>query len=254
VTRVHGWDLYFEVSEIKMLPFRSYISEHLDYIFPISEKGKQYILDVWKIKDESKVFLQRLGVKSALKPHSTKNKFTIVSCANLIPLKRVSLLLHALQHIDFPISWIHFGDGPLFKRMHEQVQLLPSNIEVHLMGRVDNRKVLDFYKENKVNLFINTSSSEGIPVSIMEAMSFGIPCIATDVGGNYEIVNNENGRLISPNPSKKEIADTLTGFATMEQEEWKEYSDHAYKTWKTKFNAEVNYPRFVNFLSFNQKN
>lgn len=40
------------------------------------------------------------------------------------------------------------------------------------------------------------SDSEGIPVSIMEAMSFGIPVIARNVGGMSEIVNEENGLLL----------------------------------------------------------
>ena len=44
-----------------------------------------------------------------------------------------------------------------------------------------------------VDLFLTVSANEGIPVSIMEAQSFGIPVIATDVGGISEIVNNVNG-------------------------------------------------------------
>ncbi|NCO54621.1 MAG: glycosyltransferase, partial [Bacteroidetes bacterium] len=47
-----------------------------------------------------------------------------------------------------------------------------------------------------VDLFINVSESEGIPVSIMEALSAGIPVIATNVGGTNEIVNNDVGFLI----------------------------------------------------------
>ncbi|MFR4320263.1 MAG: glycosyltransferase [Blautia massiliensis (ex Durand et al. 2017)] len=45
---------------------------------------------------------------------------------------------------------------------------------------------------------MNVSSSEGIPVSIMEATSFGIPGIATDAGGTKEIIRDkENGVLLS---------------------------------------------------------
>ena len=48
--------------------------------------------------------------------------------------------------------------------------------------------MLDYYKNNIIDIFINLSASEGIPVSIMDAISFGIPCIATNVGGTGEIV------------------------------------------------------------------
>ena len=48
-----------------------------------------------------------------------------------------------------------------------------------------------------IDLFINTSSSEGVPVSIMEALSVGIPIIATDVGGTKEIVTKTTARIAS---------------------------------------------------------
>jgi len=43
---------------------------------------------------------------------------------------------------------------------------------------------------------MNLSETEGIPVSIMEAQSAGVPILATNLGGTSEIVNNENGFLV----------------------------------------------------------
>jgi glycosyltransferase involved in cell wall biosynthesis len=65
-----------------------------------------------------------------------------------------------------------------------------------LAGHVDNSNVLNFYKENYVNLFINLSESEGLPVSMMEAISYGIPIIACKVCGIPEIVINEKTGLL----------------------------------------------------------
>lgn len=47
-----------------------------------------------------------------------------------------------------------------------------------------NQLVYDFYRNNDVDVFVNLSESEGIPVSIIETISFGVPVVATDVGGN----------------------------------------------------------------------
>lgn len=248
ISRAHGWDVYFEASAINYLPFRTLINQRLDLILPISEKGKDYIHEVWKVNDIQKIQVARLGVKEGKPQQLEGNKFTLVSCSNVIVLKRLALIIEALQHLETDVEWIHFGDGPLLEEIKSKAKNLAQNISVNFMGHKSNTEVLDFYTNNKVHLFINVSSTEGIPVSIMEAMSFGIPCIATDVGGNSEIVNNENGRLISSNPSPKEIAATLTGFANMEREEWKEYSNQAYETWKTKFNAKVNYEDFLQKL------
>ena len=51
------------------------------------------------------------------------------------------------------------------------------------MGYVANTKVQELYSSRKFNLLVNVSETEGIPVSIMEAMSYRLPIIATNVGG-----------------------------------------------------------------------
>ena len=55
-----------------------------------------------------------------------------------------------------------------------------------------------------IDLMLNTSSSEGVPVSIMEAYFHGIPVVATDVGGNNEIVLEKH--IISPDSNSEDIA------------------------------------------------
>ena len=60
-------------------------------------------------------------------------------------------------------------------------------------------------------MFLNASVSEGTPVSVMEAISCGIPVIATAVGGNPEIVSEVNGLVVSPDPTPGEIAAAMIG-------------------------------------------
>ena len=64
-------------------------------------------------------------------------------------------------------------------RLEESIEKLHGNIKVDLMGNLPHEKVMSFYKDYAVNLFVNVSKSEGLPVSIMEAVSFGIPVRAT---------------------------------------------------------------------------
>ena len=63
-------------------------------------------------------------------------------------------------------------------QLKSKVDSFPDNIQVILKGWVPNKKVIEFYRTNPVNLFLNFSFQEGIPVSIMEAISFGIPILA----------------------------------------------------------------------------
>ena len=79
----------------------------------------------------------------------------------------------------------------------------------------------------------------------MEAMSFGIPVIATNVGGTSEIVDEENGKLFSANPSIEEIGSAIRRFMHYSAEEIDYKQQSALKTFQTKFNAEINFKAFI---------
>jgi glycosyltransferase involved in cell wall biosynthesis len=71
-------------------------------------------------------------------------------------------------------------------------------------GNIDHKELLDKYKRNEVDIVISSSITtqevfEGIPVSLMEAMSYGIPVIATDCGATRELVDGKSGILVNQN-------------------------------------------------------
>jgi len=246
VSRIHGWDVYFEPSKYNYLPYRLWISENLTAIFSISQKGVDYCINKWKINNKSVFNLSRLGVNGGEFLKEDSSLFLLVSCSNLISLKRIDLLVKSLSLIQFKLKWVHFGDG---EKINELLQLsnetLKNNIDFEFKGRVENDLVLDYYKKCKPSLFINLSSSEGVPVSIMEAMSFGIPAIATNVGGNSEIVNDENGFLIEAHPNAQTVADKIIKYYNLRLDEKNIKREFAYNTWKSKYNAEKNYSSFI---------
>ena len=83
----------------------------------------------------------------------------------------------------------------------------------------------------------------------MEAISMGLPVIATDVGGTREIVENgKNGYLLDKDCTVKEIVESLNGFHSMNSEQYKKMCDNALGIWKERSNAEVLYSEFVNQL------
>lgn len=109
-----------------------------------------------------------------------------------------------------------------------------------------NSKILDLYAKEDFNLFVNTSSSEGLPVSIMEAMSFGIPVVATDVGGVREIVKDgSNGYLLEKDFTEDELSSLIEKFIQMPEGEYQRFCTEARKTWEERFNAKKTYEEFV---------
>jgi glycosyltransferase involved in cell wall biosynthesis len=80
----------------------------------------------------------------------------------------------------------------------------------------------------------------------MEAMSFGIPVIATAVGGTPEIVEHKyNGLLMRPTPTQQEVKKAIEFFHAMDDEQYRKYCSNAYQTWIEKYNANKNYQNFI---------
>lgn len=256
VSRVHGFDLYAERNSMSYLPFQEQIYNNIDEIASISENGKKYLED--KFGDKNKVSVFRLGAldRKLSNPIESRNEFRIVSCAKVIPLKRLTKIVDALRFItDKDIIWTHIGYGKDFENLKNYANNeLPENIKVDFKGYVPNSEVYDIYSTTPFHVFINVSETEGVPVSIMEAMSFGIPVIATDVGGTSELIDHEkNGFLLPADFSDSLLTDAITQLIDMSDEKYNEMKDEARKKFENDYNAIPNYTRFVEYISDRRK-
>jgi glycosyltransferase involved in cell wall biosynthesis len=107
---------------------------------------------------------------------------------------------------------------------------------------------MEFYRKNHVDLFINVSETEGIPVSIMEAMSFGIPCIATNVGGVNEIVNNTNGFLVKKYFNNDHVSEFIINYNKLDVLKKNEFRDQALNTWQSLYDQQTNCDDLIKIL------
>jgi glycosyltransferase involved in cell wall biosynthesis len=225
---------------------------NIDKIFTISSHGQDYLKNKYP-EYSNKIDISRLGVKEqeSLSKKSEDNTFRIVSCSYLNPVKRVDLIIDSIastsEKINKKISWIHFGDGPLRNELENKAKekFKGKNADYDFKGNVMNKEILSYYKNNSVDLFLNLSSSEGLPVSIMEAISFGIPVIATDVGGTKDIVNSKNGALLNADPSVEEVAEKIKSIIEMNKEDFEKLKENAFKIFNEKVNARINYNEFI---------
>lgn len=255
LSRIHGFDLYEERHNPPYCPFQAYMLQRLKVLVPISRDGERYLTLKYPALAINKLVTFRLGVLPNRKSQMSQDEtLRIVTCSSLTPVKRINLLIEALGFIDFPILWTHIGDGPLMDDIKGQAQSLTAkkgNIKVAFLGQISNQEVLSFYENNPVDLFINVSSSEGIPVSIMEAMSRGIPTIATAVGGTPEIVDAALGAgfLLPKDVTPEEIEQNINIFYRLSQPEREKMRDKAFLKWFNDFNAEKNCREFADFLA-----
>ena len=252
LARGHRFDLYEEFRREGYIPLREFLLDNLDYTVMIAKDGIDYLSK--KYPDHmSKVVLSRLGtIDYGLGPVPKPNDpIRIVSCSTITDIKRVDLIVEALSQVkDMDIVWDHYGDGPkrnIIETLAERK--LGPNIQYNFHGFIDNASLMRVYSKVPYHMFLNVSISEGVPVSIMEALSFGIPTIATDVGGTNEIVyDKRNGFLL---PADFELNQLVKYIMDIYQD----YSSskcmlrlEARKTWGEYFSAEVNYPDFISIM------
>ena len=253
ICRVHRWDVYFETQTPPYLPLRNFMIESLDMVYCISTDALNYLQKLTSSRANNHLTISRLGTFNRDKIITLPNVgfLRIISCSNLIPLKRVHLIIEALALIDdIKIEWRHFGKGPLeadLKKLAAAKLGTKSNVEYTFAGQISNTEILEFYKNNKVDVFLNVSETEGIPVSIIEANSFGIAAIGTLVGGVGEILRDgENGFLLKQTCLPREVAEAIVKFYRLDESKKAEIRRNAVLIWEENYSAEKNYRNFLN--------
>jgi colanic acid/amylovoran biosynthesis glycosyltransferase len=254
VTRIHGWDCYHERNPHNYLPLRPWVFSQIDGVYPISEQGLRYTIDKLPGIFHDNIHLFYLGIEDLPQPSiktQEADKLHIVSLAFIDPVKQLDRIVDALSQVEIStIEWTHIGNAP--KGNHELQDYanlmlkVKSNIKFSFTGEYTKDQVYNFFKSQDVDVLICTSRSEGLPVSMMEAMGHGIPVISVDVGGISEIVKDQfNGSLLPARADSKMIAQTLESWVLKTSEERNKLRNNAYQTYIEYFSATKNYTRFL---------
>lgn len=255
ISRCHNVDCFLERQTSF---FRRETLGLMDYIFPCSNEGTREITE--KIlpyiqKNVPVVETSYLGVNcgEVYNPSDSDGALHIVSCSNVYEVKRLDLIIDALSMItNIKIVWDHFGDGRLFKNIqnYAKEKLVKKNIKYCFHGLVKNSTIRDYYANNHIDIFVNVSDYEGIPVSIMEAMSYGIICIARDIGGNKEVINQQEncGILLKSQIIPQDLVNAIKYVANLSTSEKERIRKNAAKFIRSSFNQDITYHDFVKKL------
>lgn len=233
-------------------PFRRYVLQKVKAIFSVSGLGKQYLLDQLDRHSKSSFLVHRLGVKAVepLVMHRESGVLKILTLSVLEKNKRIELLVEALEMAEhLEIEWHHVGDG----NDHQNVKQYTfnhlfnkPNVKFRFTADVDSESVYDIIKQDKPHVFVSVSTHEDIPVSILEALSFGIPVIATRGGAVSEIISHgENGLLINANPDPAELVAALSQIKNLDSASFQTMSRKAHQTYLDMAQAENNYGAMI---------
>lgn len=252
VSRAHGFDVYEERHPNHYMPLKRQFRFDVYRIFLLSERARNYYKDKYDYPF-NRLGVARLGVDIPIVGYeyaNIGNELNILSLSYCISLKRIDKIMDAINDFSIKhntkVKWTHIGGGELFESLKKRAQNIVEkngNFKADFLGQLSNRAVHNWLLDNNINVFINASESEGVPVSIMEAMSYGIPAIAPDIGGISDLIDKSNGFLMS---SKADVLEIINGLETiLFSKDVVEYRKNARKTIENKYNSTQNYSEFV---------
>ncbi|ENK2331196.1 glycosyltransferase family 4 protein [Vibrio alginolyticus] len=174
---------YYAKVQARYSKANSYVSEYCKKIYPSNKP--------------SYVFSSFNADEITVKAHKNKNKtIRLISVGRLEGEKGHRDLIKAISVIDFDVETIIIGDGSQKENLEAYANSL--GVKVNFMGAITDREKL-FCLLASSDVFVIPSHTEGMPRSLLEAMTIGLPCLGTSVGGIPEVL--DSNMLFSPNDS-----------------------------------------------------
>lgn len=168
-------------------------------------------------EDLAKAVVIHLGVNVSMEPPGPGEHPVLLCPASLLPVKGHRYLIDAmglLRDRGMPVELLLAGEGELREDITAQVAALGLADRVTLLGAVPHDALLAIYTERRVMMTVLASVDlgeglhEGIPVALMEAMSYGVPVVGTRTGGIPELLGDDAGLLVPPADAQA-LADAL---------------------------------------------
>lgn len=204
--QVHGFEKFGGVRA----RIARYVLKRADGIRAVSERLKKQLVSEFGIAPE-KITVAPVYVevhRDGLTPKQDSTHFVFLTVSRLVPIKDIPMQLDALAEL---VAWHPnlrlniVGDGPELEQLEHYAAALGITSFVRFLGRQTD--VAEFYRE--ADVFMLTSNKEGWGMTIVEAASFGLPIIMTDVGCAGEFIYTGENGIVIPVGNKKALVEAM---------------------------------------------
>lgn len=256
-TRLHSFDLYFSLATKFQLSTRLKALNALDFVAPISAHGENHL------KSQGVTTLSRVSYlgcranefvpekKDRVSHAKSVNSLKVATVAMVAPWKRIAFTIDVVRQLKSAVIWHQYGrlsTDTEYVEMVKKKLRLPDSQQCHLemKGEASNEELRKALVHEKYDFVLLLSESEGVPVSLMEALAADIRIVVTDTNGCSELVKNEIGCLIPVQATVEECAKRI-------EQWWDELSGTphdglALDFWKSKFDSAALYDDFAEFV------
>ena len=186
-----------------------FVCKNADSVIAPSNYLKGLVAQWGVDSDKIRVVYNSIATSQAPKAASDGNRISILSVGRLVPWKGFSALIQCMpdlikENVNYTLTIL--GEGP------DRDKLLHLISELHLQNSVKIVKTIGDGKKqyfDSAKIFILNTAYEGFSHTILEAMSYGVPIITTNVCGNPEIIKEGYNGLLVEHDNKDQIKEAI---------------------------------------------
>jgi len=210
--QVHGFEKYYGLRKL----IAGYVLPRADAVRCVSQRLKKQLINDLGVKEEkitvapifvdTDLSLRGAGRRGNLVP----GNFIFLTVGRLVPVKNINLQIEAMAEIikKYPQVklWV-VGGGPERDNLKFKIEKLKLVDSVNLLNQKTKEELNQIYSQ--IDAFMLTSDSEGWGLAVIEAASWGLPIIMTDVGCAGEVIKNNESGLVVPVGDKQKLTEAI---------------------------------------------
>ncbi|MBD5193967.1 MAG: glycosyltransferase [Bacteroidales bacterium] len=248
IIRGHGHDVWTS----RGTPLRRHTVAKAAALYAASDAAAEHFKSQFPLSTDH-IFTAPLGSlkrhpDTIAKGHNSRDgRLTFITVARAVEGKRPTLTYEFMKKLAIArpgtqVKWIFVGDGEAISPLREAIcndtdsGRTPANLTLDLRGALDNSMVHDIYANETIDWHILLTVSEGgRPISLCESLSYGVPVAATEVGGVPELIDDDCGMLLPPDPQSEEFVRGIAPYLDSDfrtdmlrrgaMERWREVAD-----------------------------
>lgn len=228
IYQAHGFHFYKGAPKLNWLlyyPVEKWLAHYTDALITINQEDYELTKNKFKLRNGGKVYYVP-GVGIDISQYNLEDKhrcekraelslsetdIALISMGDLIERKNYSTAIQAIAEAKNPnLQYFICGKGPEEANLKSLADKLGISSQIHFLGfRSDIKELLA-----ASDIFLFTTKQEGLPRSMMEAMASGLPCIASRIRGNTDLLDGADGGLLCEPTDVSDYADKLNLLAS----------------------------------------
>ena len=223
IYQAHGFHFYKDAPKINWLvyyPVEKWLAHYTDALITINSEDFELAKAKLKLRKNGKVYyVPGVGIDTSQYNLSEKSReekrrelglgeddIALISMGDLIERKNYATAIRSIAETNNPkLQYFICGKGPEEENLKALAESLGVAKQIHFLGfRSDIKELLA-----AADIFLFTTKQEGLPRSMMEAMASGLPCIASKIRGNTDLLDGTEGGYLCESTDYKDFAEKI---------------------------------------------